>query len=51
MITKEIFVYNGKVLENDMLKDFEVTLDEHKIKLKVIQQLKQGEELETLETN
>ena len=44
------FMYNDEVLEDDMLRDFEITSDLHKIKLRVVQQLEQGEELETIAT-
>ena len=43
------FIYNGAVLENDMIKDFSITTDVHKIKLKVVAQ--DQTKLETLETN
>ncbi|PID68138.1 MAG: hypothetical protein CR968_03015 [Flavobacteriia bacterium] len=32
------FMYNGEIIKDDIIKDFEVTADTHKIKLKVVAQ-------------
>ncbi|GFD83868.1 hypothetical protein MHM83_05655 [Tenacibaculum sp. Mcav3-52] len=41
------FVYNDKVIENDIIKDFKVTSSEHKLKLRVVVQ--QEGERETIQ--